>query len=186
MLLSVLTFRSIKQNMKTFYCHNPILQMQESGLLSVIACWGWRMLISPKWWQIRISQYSVTTDIWKHKSERFLITIHFEDGGYLKVSWPCMWWCIRYQHIVAYRPIAKQWLRKQRLFLGNSSINMFPLLGSRFLITQELDYNNGNGVFLCGPCWAVISKEQSQWITSSAWEAVKRGPKSAKLKNLNC
>jgi hypothetical protein len=43
-------------------------------------------------------------------------------------------------------------------FLGNDSINTFPLLGSRFLIMQQLDYNNGKGVFLRGPCPDVTSK----------------------------
>jgi hypothetical protein len=42
-------------------------------------------------------------------------------------------------------------------FLGNGSVNIFPLLGSRFLIKQQLGCNNGNGVFLHGPCQGVIS-----------------------------
>jgi hypothetical protein len=67
---------------------------------------------------------------------------------------------------VVYRPIAKQRLCKQRQFLGNVSVNTFTLLGSRFLIIimQQLDYNNGNCVFLRGPCRDVISKWQSQLI----------------------
>jgi hypothetical protein len=65
--------------------------------------------------------------------------------------------------------------------MGNSSINMFLLLGSRFLIIQLLDYNNGNGVFLHGLCKVVISTGQSQWIVNSAREAVKRGPEGMKL-----
>jgi hypothetical protein len=40
---------------------------------------------------------------------------------------------------------------------------MFPLLGSRFLILQQLDYNNGNGMFLRGPCRDVISKGQGHF-----------------------
>jgi hypothetical protein len=32
-------------------------------------------------------------------------------------------------------------------FLGNDSINMFPLLGSRFLIMQQSDYNDGRAMF---------------------------------------
>jgi hypothetical protein len=40
-------------------------------------------------------------------------------------------------------------------------------------------------VFLRGPCQDVICKGH-QWITSSAREAVKRGPESVKLKNLHC
>jgi hypothetical protein len=61
-------------------------------------------------------------------------------------------------NIVAYRPVAKQRLCKQRQFLGRFSINTFPLLGSILLIMQQLDYNSGNGVFLRGPCRDVISK----------------------------
>jgi hypothetical protein len=41
-----------------------------------------------------------------------------------------------YNLIVAHRPIAKQRLCKQQTFLGNSSINTFPLLASRILIMQ--------------------------------------------------
>jgi hypothetical protein len=64
-------------------------------------------------------------------------------------------------NIVAYRPIAKGWLCKERPFLGSGSVNPFPLPGNRFIIVQQLDYNNGNGVFLRGPCRVVISKGQS-------------------------
>jgi hypothetical protein len=32
-------------------------------------------------------------------------------------------------------------------FLGNGSVNTFPLLGNRFLIMQQLDYNSGRAVF---------------------------------------
>jgi hypothetical protein len=32
-------------------------------------------------------------------------------------------------------------------FLGNGSVNTFPLLDSRFLIMQQFDYNNGTAVF---------------------------------------
>jgi hypothetical protein len=32
-------------------------------------------------------------------------------------------------------------------FLGNGSVNIFPLLGGRFLMMQLLDYNNGRAVF---------------------------------------
>jgi hypothetical protein len=41
---------------------------------------------------------------------------------------------------------------KQRLFLGNGLVNTFPLLSSRFLIMQQLDYNSENGVYLCRLC----------------------------------
>jgi hypothetical protein len=32
-------------------------------------------------------------------------------------------------------------------FLGNGSVNAFPLLDSRFFIMEQLDYNNGRAVF---------------------------------------
>jgi hypothetical protein len=38
-------------------------------------------------------------------------------------------------------------------FLGNSSVNKFPLLGSSFLIMQQLDYNNATAVF---SMWSVL------------------------------
>jgi hypothetical protein len=52
------------------------------------------------------------------------------------------------------------------MFLGNGSVNTFPLLGSRFLIMQQLDYNNRRDV---------ISKGQGQLVDSSVWESVKTG-----------
>jgi hypothetical protein len=81
----------------------------------------------------------------------------------LDVLWsPCMWYIMSFcktqisclslipirvlYHTVAYRPVAKQWLCKQRPLLGNSSVDTFLLLGSRFLIMQQLVYNNGNRV----------------------------------------
>jgi hypothetical protein len=60
---------------------------------------------------------------------------------------------------VAYRHVDKQWLRKQRPFLGNGSINTFPLLESRFLNNATVGRNNRRGVFLCGPC-----KEKFSWV----------------------
>jgi hypothetical protein len=33
------------------------------------------------------------------------------------------------------------------MFLDNGLVNTFPLLGSRFLIMKQLDYNNGRTVF---------------------------------------
>jgi hypothetical protein len=50
-------------------------------------------------------------------------------------------------NIVAYIPVAKRSLCKQRPVLVNGSVNTFPLLGSRFVIMQQLDYNNGDGCF---------------------------------------
>jgi hypothetical protein len=87
---------------------------------------------------------------------------------------------------MAYRPVAKRWLCKQWQFLGNGYVNTFPLLGSRLLTMQNLDYNNGNGAFLRGPCRDVISNGQGQTQLSSVREAVKRGTDSVKLKNLHC
>jgi hypothetical protein len=43
-------------------------------------------------------------------------------------------------------------------FVGNGSANTFPLLGSIFLLMQQLHYNNENGVFLRGPSRDVVSK----------------------------
>jgi hypothetical protein len=40
-----------------------------------------------------------------------------------------------------------RWAVITRLFLGNGSVNTFPLLDSRFVIMQRLDYNNGRPVF---------------------------------------
>jgi hypothetical protein len=51
---------------------------------------------------------------------------------------------------------------------------------------QQLDYNNGKGVFLRGPCRDVIRKGQSLLLVGSAREVVKRGPECVKLKNFYC
>jgi hypothetical protein len=65
---------------------------------------------------------------------------------------------------MAYILVAKRWLCKRRPFWGGfGSGNTFPLLGSRFLIMQQLDYNNGNWVFLLCRYRDVISKRQSQF-----------------------
>jgi hypothetical protein len=37
-------------------------------------------------------------------------------------------------------------------FLGNGSVNTFPLLGRRFLLMQQFGCNNENVIFLHGPC----------------------------------
>jgi hypothetical protein len=72
--------------------------------------------------------------------------------------------------------IAKEWLCKQRLFLGSGLINTFLLLGSRFLIMQQLDYNNGNGMF---SVWSMLKYytqgAKDSWELSSVQETVKRG-----------
>jgi hypothetical protein len=73
-------------------------------------------------------------------------------------------------------------------FLGNASVNTFPLLGSRFLIMQQLDYNNGRAVF---STWSVprVYKQDKiwslvSWEFSSVRETVKRkvNCKSAQFK----
>jgi hypothetical protein len=59
-------------------------------------------------------------------------------------------------------------------FLGNGSANTFPLLGVRFLIIQQLDYNNGRAVF---SVWSVSRsyKQGTKLAVSSVRESVKRG-----------
>jgi hypothetical protein len=60
-------------------------------------------------------------------------------------------------------------------FVGNGQVNTFLLLHSRFLVMQQLDYNNGKAVFVCGPCQDDISKGQNQLIGCSVWESVNTG-----------
>jgi hypothetical protein len=67
---------------------------------------------------------------------------------------------VEQEYVVAIDPLLTS-LCKQRLFLSNGSVNMFLLLGSRFLKMQQFDYNNGNKMFLHGLCQDVISKGQS-------------------------
>jgi hypothetical protein len=59
-------------------------------------------------------------------------------------------------------------------FLGNGSLNTFPLLGSSFLIMQQLDYKNGRAVF---STWSVprCYKQGIRLELSSVRESVKRG-----------
>jgi hypothetical protein len=56
-----------------------------------------------------------------------------------------------YRNIVAYRPVAKLWLCKQRPFLGIGWVKTFPLLGSKLLLVQQLDVTREELCFLCGP-----------------------------------
>jgi hypothetical protein len=72
-----------------------------------------------------------------------------------------------------------RWTLIQGLFLANGSLNTFPLLGSRFLIMQQLDHNSGRAVF---PTWSVPRgyKRDEVWSlvhlrVSSVRESVKRG-----------
>jgi hypothetical protein len=75
--------------------------------------------------------------------------------------------------IVAYRPVAKRWLCKRRPFLGNISVNTFPLLGSRFLIMQQLNATNSRTVF---SMWSMprCYKQGTKLVDRSVWEAVKK------------
>jgi hypothetical protein len=56
-----------------------------------------------------------------------------------------------------------RWADIPGLFLGNGSVNTFPLLGSRFLITQQLDYNNRRAVFYVVRAEMFITKRQGQF-----------------------
>jgi hypothetical protein len=58
--------------------------------------------------------------------------------------------------------------------MGNGSVNTFLLLGSRYLIMQQSDYSNGNGV----SAWSVqrsFLEDNGGDSVSSVWESVKRG-----------
>jgi hypothetical protein len=80
-----------------------------------------------------------------------------------------------------------RWAEIPRPFLGNGSLNTCPLLGSRFLIMQQLDYNSERAIFsmvlLSGykqdEVWSLVHSEFVQ-------ESVKRGFECIKLKNLHC
>jgi hypothetical protein len=60
-------------------------------------------------------------------------------------------------------------------FLNNGSVNTFPLLGSRFLIIQQLYYNIGSAVF---STWSVLRgyKRDEVWslveseLCTEVWE----------------
>jgi hypothetical protein len=54
---------------------------------------------------------------------------------------------------------------------------MFPMLGSRFLIMQQLDYNNGRSMFSKWSLPRCYKQGISQFIVSSVRESVKRGLK---------
>jgi hypothetical protein len=72
--------------------------------------------------------------------------------------------------------MTSRWADKPGPFLGKGSVNTFPLLGSRFVIMQQLDYNNEELCFLRDPCRDVISKRQDQFSQfSSVRESVRRG-----------
>jgi hypothetical protein len=62
-------------------------------------------------------------------------------------------------------------------FLGNGSVNTFPMLDIRFLIMQKLGYKNGRAVF---STWSVprCYKQGTRLDLSSVRESVKRGLES--------
>jgi hypothetical protein len=68
--------------------------------------------------------------------------------------------------------------------MGNGSVNTFPLVGSRFLILQQLEYDNENGV----STWSVprcYKQGTKSVVEISSWESVKRRPELVKLKNFH-
>jgi hypothetical protein len=89
-------------------------------------------------------------------------------------------------NILAYRPLAERQLCKQRPFLGNGSVNSFPLLGSRFLIMQQLDYNNGNGVFLRVPLRDVYKQGTKSIVREFCTGVREERTWGSELKNLHC
>jgi hypothetical protein len=107
-------------------------------------------------WEIYLPTVGNSWEITWHRIRRIakcMLSKHFT----LLVVFVLLW----RESIVAYRPVAKRWLCKHLPFLGNGSVNTFPLLGSRFLIIQQLDATVEELCFLCGPCRDVISKGQS-------------------------
>jgi hypothetical protein len=71
------------------------------------------------------------------------------------------------------RNVAKRLLCKQRPFLGNGSVNTFPLLDSRFFINATIDYNNARAVF---SMWSVprCYTQGTKLVDNSLRESVKR------------
>jgi hypothetical protein len=72
-------------------------------------------------------------------------------------------------NIVVYRPVAKQWLCKQRPFLGNGSVNTFPLLDNRFVIIQQFTTTVETWCFLYSPCRDVIWKGAKDSSVPPVW-----------------
>jgi hypothetical protein len=66
------------------------------------------------------------------------------------------------------------------LFLGNCPVNTFPLLGSSFLIMQQLTYSNGRAVL---SVWSAPSyyRQGASLVLSSVRECVKRGLAGGKV-----
>jgi hypothetical protein len=79
--------------------------------------------------------FEVSTQLW---TEFFI----FLSG--LTVTWLARVYCI---WLPCFPFMVLLWADIPRTFLGNGSVNTFPLLGSRFLIMQQLDYNTRRTVF---------------------------------------
>jgi hypothetical protein len=75
--------------------------------------------------------------------------------------------------VVAMQP-PPRWAGIPGPFLGNGAVNTLPFLGSRFLIMQQLDYNNGRDVFSISSV-PICYKEGTRSFDSSVRESVKRG-----------
>jgi hypothetical protein len=85
--------------------------------------------------------------------------------------------------------MATRWVDIPDPFLGSGSVNTFPLPGSRFLIMQQLDFNNGRAVsYVVRAEWLQTRDKvrPSQLRVSSVQESVKEGLERVKLKNLHC
>jgi hypothetical protein len=141
---------------------------------------------------IRGGVHVIVLHVMKHSQSLCHITA-FKGGGeplfIVRIKWNTQMHFLGTHliHIVAYRPVAKQWLCKQRPFLSNGSVNTFPLLCSRSLVMQQLDYNIGNQKFsmwFMPRCYKQGIKLSLQ--LSSVREASKGEPECVKLKNLRC
>jgi hypothetical protein len=130
--------------------------LHHNGWIVELEPWCWTQLIFPiHLYIVRIQSYTAshtTTQQCEHSPSREPLNIL--EAILLSIY-------IYIYIMLRIRPLLTRWLCKQRPLLRNCSIHTFPLLGSRFLITQQADYNNGKRAFLRGPCRYVISKGQS-------------------------
>jgi hypothetical protein len=74
-------------------------------------------------------------------------------------------------HIRCYATTMK-WEDIPEPFLGNGSVNTFPLLCNRFLIVQQVDYNNGKDYVFYVVRHEMLQARES--VDSYIWESVKR------------
>jgi hypothetical protein len=101
---------------------------------------------------------------------------------------------------VAYTPVAKRRLCKQRPLLGNTRYNrktVFLLIRAAVVSGQQLfedvpaatDTNATieEQYFLCGSCREVVTRTVGAMNSvSSSRKTMKKGPERVKLKNLHC